>query len=217
MGSERSSDAPQPGVASMKLFGWRASFLIGAASLILGLIVAFRPTQSLNAIAVLLGILAVFSGVFQLVAAVDAEGQARMWHGIAGVLFILGGVVLLRHLHLSLALIGLIIGAVWVVQGVAALLAGVPAMRSHEGGGWLVIFGAISLIAGIIVISTPVASLSTLATFLGIWFAIMGVFQMVDAVISRRGSRQGAGPVNVPGQRGSDSAAASRATTARHE
>jgi hypothetical protein len=83
-----------------------------------------------------------------------------------------------------------------------------------------VVFGAISLIAGIIVVSTPVTSVTTLAVFIGIWFAVMGVFQIIDGWIARGAVRRAAGgPVTVPGPRpgrasGGDAGAADEAARA---
>jgi uncharacterized membrane protein HdeD (DUF308 family) len=183
---------------------------MGAASVILGLIVAFQPTASLNVIAVLLGILMIFSGIYNIVEAADSGENGRMWRGIAGVLFIVGGIVLIRHLHLSLALIGLVIGLVWVVQGVLALLQGISAGSGTRGRWWPLLFGVISLIAGIVVVSTPVNAVTTLATLLGIWFVVMGVFEMVGGIVLRRADRAAAkGQVNVPGQRAGGNAPAS--------
>jgi uncharacterized membrane protein HdeD (DUF308 family) len=202
MEPERSARAPREDIAAWPALGWQATLFIGAASVILGLIVAFHPTGSLNVIAVLLGILMIFSGIFHIVDAVGGAEQGRVWRGIAGILFIVGGTVLIRHLHLSLALIGLVIGLTWVVQGVIALLAGFSAGRGAPGGWWPVVFGVVSLAAGIIVISTPVGSVTTLATLMGIWFVVMGVFEMAGAIVFRRALRPaGTGPVNVPGQR----------------
>jgi uncharacterized membrane protein HdeD (DUF308 family) len=207
MGLERSSELPQPDLAPMRVLGWQASFLVGLASVVLGLVVAFRPTASLIAIAVLLGILMILSGVFHIVDAVGGPEEGRVWRGIAGVVFFVAGIALIRHLHLSLALIGLFIGATWVIQGILALSEGISA-RGRTGRWWQVLFGVISLAAGIVVISTPVASVAALATLMGIWFAILGVFEMVGALASRRARRTAVtGPVNVPGQRASDSAA----------
>ena len=48
----------------------------------------------------------------------------------------------------------------------------------------------------------PVTSVVILATFLGIWFAVIGVFEMVDAWMSRHTwDGTATGPVSVPGQR----------------
>ena len=46
---------------------WQATVVLGALTLILGLIVSFHPAGSLNVVAVLLGILMILSGIFHLI------------------------------------------------------------------------------------------------------------------------------------------------------
>jgi uncharacterized membrane protein HdeD (DUF308 family) len=135
-------------------------------------------------IAVLLGILMIVSGMFHLIRVFDNREPHRVWLGIAGLLFIVLGVVLIRHLHITIGLIGLIIGIVWITQGVIALIAGLSG-GSRQGRGWWIFFGLISLIAGIVVVSTPVSSVTVLAVLLGIWFMVMGVFEIIGAFVLR--------------------------------
>ena len=207
MTSERSDGAEgydAPVLGMMGPFRGPTSFLMGLATLILGIIVAVHPSVSLAVIAVLLGILLIFSGVFQIVEAFDAAENSRVWRGISGALLIVAGIVLIRHLHLSIALIGLIVGLTWVVQGLAALVGGISGSRAGLGTGWLAVFGIISLIAGIVVISAPVSSVTTLAALLGIWFAVIGLLEMLGAFLGWRDRRKGeSGSVSVPGQRAS--------------
>jgi uncharacterized membrane protein HdeD (DUF308 family) len=96
---------------------WQGTILLGVLTLILGLIVSFHPSGSLNVIAVLLGILMILSGIFHLIRVFDPSEVHRVWLGIAGLLFTVIGVVLIRHLHLTVALIGLFIGIAWIIQG----------------------------------------------------------------------------------------------------
>ncbi len=162
---------------------WQATLLIGVVTLILGIIVTLHPSGSLNVIAVLVGILAIISGIFQLVRVFDRTEQHRVWLGISGFVFIVVGVVLIRHLHLTVAAIGLLVGITWIVQGIAALIAAFSGAR--EGAVWWGIFGAISLIAGIVVVSTPTTSVTVLAVLLGIWFIVMGLFEIIGAFLIR--------------------------------
>jgi uncharacterized membrane protein HdeD (DUF308 family) len=185
--------------------GWKGSFVLGLITLILGVIVAFRPTLSLVAIAVLLGVLMIVSGIYQIARAIEGREHERMWRGISGVLFILAGIVLIRHLHLTLALIGLFIGFTWVIQGIASLVESFSS-RGRGERGWSVFFGIVSLIAGIVVISAPIGSVATLTIFMGAWFIVMGIMQMAGALTVRRlvndEPDDDAEPVSVPGQRG---------------
>ena len=176
---------------------WQATVIIGVVTLILGIIVTFHPGGSLNVVAVLLGILAIVSGIFHLVR-IFGRGEAhRVWSGIVGLAFIVVGVLLIRHLHVTLALVGLWVGLVWIVQGVTALIAAF-AGGTREGRGWWIFFGAISVIAGIVVVSAPVDSLTVLAVLIGIWFIVMGIIEIIGGLMIRRAAR-GAAPDSLAG------------------
>ena len=101
---------------------WQTTLFLGVVTVILGLIVSFRPSGSLNVIAVLVGILMIISGIFHLIRVFDGAEQHRVWLGIAGLLYIVIGVVLIRHLHLTVAVIGLIVGLTWIIQGLTAIV-----------------------------------------------------------------------------------------------
>jgi uncharacterized membrane protein HdeD (DUF308 family) len=168
--------------------------LLGGLTLILGIIVTAKPTGSLNVLAVLIGILLILSGLFHLIRVFDPREPHRIWLGIAGLLFIVIGVVLIRHLHLTRSLIGLIVGITWIVQGLAALIGGIGG-GVREGRAWWIVFGLVSLIAGIVVAATPASSLTVLAVLLGIWFIIMGIFEIIGGFILRHAVQRQLTPV----------------------
>ena len=174
---------------------WQATLFLGALTLILGIIVSFHPTGSLNVLAVLLGVLMILSGIFHLVRVFGPQEMHRVWLGLAGLMFIVVGVILIRHLHLTRAIIGLIIGITWIVQGLAALIGGISS-DAREGRAWWIAFGAVSVIAGIVVAATPASSLTFLATLLGIWFVIMGLFEIAGGLMLRSELRR---ELRVPG------------------
>jgi len=163
---------------------WQMELLVGVVTLGLGILLAFKPSQSLNVICVFIGILLIIGGIFHFVRALDHEEQHRAWIAIAGLLEVVIGVVMIRHLHLTLSVVGLLIGIVWIVQGIVALLAGI--MGGAKGTrGWAIGFGLISLIAGIVVVSVPAKSVNTLAILIGIWFIVMGLFELAAGFVLR--------------------------------
>jgi uncharacterized membrane protein HdeD (DUF308 family) len=178
----------QPSPPEVLAGSWQTALFLGAATVILGFIVALHPTSSVNVIAVLLGILMILSGIFHLIRVFDTAEPHRVWLGIAGLLFVVIGVILIRHLHLTRSIIGLIIGITWIVQGLAALIGGISG-GVREGRAWWLIFGAASLIAGIAVAAAPASSLDVLATLLGIWFIVMGVFEIIGGLLLRHAVR----------------------------
>src|SRR5690348_12741047 len=162
-------DDAQPAPPAILAGQWQTAMFLGAATLILGLIVALHPTGSVNVIAVLLGILMILSGIFHLIRVFDPAESHRVWLGIAGLLFI-------------------VIGVTWIVQGLAALIGGISG-GVREGRAWWIIFGVASLIAGVAVVVTPASSLDVLALLLGIWFMVMGVFEIIGGLLLRHAVR----------------------------
>jgi len=205
MEAERSVASRRFDKFPMSHLGWGASLTMGLVTLVIGAILVAAPTMSLSVIAILLGVVMVVSGIYYVVRAITGrEEHARAWHGVAGVVFVLIGLTLLRHLSFSLALIGLFIGFAWVIQGVMLLMESFSGLRRHTGGaGWAMVFGLISLAAGIVVIATPIASLMVLTLFLGCWFIVMGLLEIAGAFFLRRAARSAAaeGGVSVPQQR----------------
>jgi uncharacterized membrane protein HdeD (DUF308 family) len=179
------SDTQQPSPTSLLAASWQVTVTLGALTLILGIVVSFHPAGSLNVLAVLLGILMILSGIFHLIRVFDREEMHRVWLGIAGLMFIVVGVILIRHLHLTRAIIGLVVGITWIVQGLAALIGGISS-DAREGRTWWIAFGVISLIAGVVVAATPASSLTFLAVLLGIWFIIMGIIEIIGGLMLRR-------------------------------
>lgn len=180
-----SSDYGEPRSSPVALArSWEATLILGVLTVILGVIVSLHPSGSLNVLAVLLGILLILSGVFHLVRVFDSSEQHRVWLAVGGLLFIVVGVVLIRHLHLTVAIIGLVIGITWIVQGLTALIAGISG-DVREGRGWWIAFGVISLIAGIVVAAAPITSVNVLAVLVGILFIVMGIFEIIGGFMIR--------------------------------
>src|SRR5947209_10533861 len=48
------------------------------------------------------------------------------------------------------------------------------------GRGWSIFVGAMSLVAGIVVLASPVQSIVTLALVVGVWFVVIGVFEIAS-------------------------------------
>ena len=177
---------PAPPVALAS--SWQTALVLGALTLILGFVVTLNPSGSVNVVAVLLGILMILSGIFHLIRVFDLAEPHRVWLGITGLLFVVIGVVLIRHLHLTRSVIGLIIGITWIVQGLTALIGGISG-GVREGRAWWILFGAASLIAGIAVAAAPASSLDVLALLLGIWFMVMGAFEVIGGLLLRHAVR----------------------------
>ena len=197
----------EPGTDFAAAYAWQATVVLGVVTLVLGLILAFYPNVTVNVIGVLLGLLVLVSGLFHLIRMFGNSEAHRVWLGISGVLLVVAGVVLLRHLHLTVALIGLIIGLGWIVQGVTALIVSFSG-EAREGRGWWIFFGIISLVGGIVITALPTESVTLLAALTGIWFIVQGLFEIAGGLMLRRAGGKPQPTVTGPPARPSEGAAA---------
>jgi uncharacterized membrane protein HdeD (DUF308 family) len=181
-----STDNIQMGIPTK--IAWQLQLLAGVITLVLGIVLASHPTTSLNVIAVILGIVVIMGAIFHFIRMLDRDEQHRVWVGIAGLIELVVGVVLIRHLGLTRALIGLMIGVSWIIQGVVALLAGVLGHPTRSRF-WPIAFGVISIIAGGVVVAVPEHSVSVLMTIFGIWFVIMGGLEITLGLVVRHESK----------------------------
>lgn len=202
VGTPRGATQPPRGLPG----GWLGEIALGLATLVIGLIVAFHPTHTLNALAILIGVLMVVSGVYHVIRSLRSAGDHRMWGGIAGVLFFLTGIFLLRHVSLTLAIIALFAGFAFVIAGIAALAEAISG-RSPLGRLWSALFGLICLFAGIAAITTPIHTLARLAIVIGWAFVAMGIMHIIGAIVSMRDLRKEwrSEQISVPGQRATES------------
>ncbi|MCT2994397.1 HdeD family acid-resistance protein [Propionibacterium freudenreichii] len=163
----------------------RASFaLLGVLALGLGIALLAWPGKTIIALAVILGAYLLVEGVIRIVMALVTpliHAGSRLLSILFGVLFILGGVVMMRNPGLSgetlLVVVAIIIGVAWIMEGVLALLES----GSAQSRGWAIAFGIISLLAGIIVLVTPAWSAVMLMVFTGASMVVMGIVSLVRA------------------------------------
>lgn len=163
----------------------RASFaLLGVLALGLGIALLAWPGKTITALAVILGAYLLVEGVIRIVMALVTpliHAGSRLLSILFGVLFILGGVVMMRNPGLSgetlLVVVAIIIGVAWIMEGVLALLES----GSAQSRGWAIAFGIISLLAGIIVLVMPAWSAVMLMVFTGASLVVMGIVSLVRA------------------------------------
>ena len=102
---------------------------------------------------------------------------ARNWWVIAsrGALAILFGIIALLLPEATMLALVLLFAAYMLVDGVLAIVAGVRAARRHDRWGWLILEGAIDLIAGGIAVVWPLVTIVAFIWLLAAWAIVSGV------------------------------------------
>lgn len=163
-------------------WGWILSF--GVLTVLAGAAAIFWPGETLRVVAIIFGVQLVVSGVFELVEALSpAHGTSgdRWFAGVLGALSILVGVICLRNVFATLFGLALLIGLYWIIHGLLQLFYAL-ADRGMPARGWMIATGALSVVAGIVVVADPVLSLLFLAIMLGVWLVVYGAIMIWVAI-----------------------------------
>ncbi|GAA0466608.1 HdeD family acid-resistance protein [Streptomyces olivaceiscleroticus] len=166
--------------------GWQFALTAGLATIALGVVILAWPGETLRVVGVLFGIYLLVTGVFQLAAAFGTHvpGHLRALHFLTGALSVLLGLVCFRGTLQSILLLALWIGFSWLVRGimVTTTAASAPDMPAR---GWMLFFGIIGMLAGIVLIVAPFTSIAALTLTVGVMAIVLGVVEAFHAVRMR--------------------------------
>ncbi|MFI6015348.1 HdeD family acid-resistance protein [Streptomyces sp. NPDC051243] len=170
---------------------WQVVLLTGVASLTLGVLILVWPDASLFVSGVLFGLYLLISGVFQLVAAFGTHKTTslRVLAFISGALSVLLGLFCFRRPMQSILLLALWIGIGWLIRGITQTLAA-ASDRSMPARGWQILLGVVTILGGIVLIDSPIESVTVLTLLGGWWLVAVGVVEIVTGFRMRQRARQ---------------------------
>lgn len=164
--------------------GIRVAFgVVGILTLGLGIALLVWPGRTLAVGTAMIGIYLVIAGIARLAMGIFSRGLSgghRTLGILMGLLLILAGVVALRNLTATTAVL-LVIAAItvgfgWIIEGVMALVESRGTSR-----GWGIFFGIVSILAGLTVIVIPGWSASVFILLTAVMFIVLGVVGVIRA------------------------------------
>ncbi|BDZ66362.1 HdeD family acid-resistance protein [Agromyces mangrovi Wang et al. 2018] len=172
--------------------GVRAALGIsGVVALILGILITFWPKGAAVGITVMLAIYLLIAGLVYLGIGIFSrglKGGARALDLILGVLFVVGAVLAFANLAATAEFLaifmGVLIGIVWIIEGIVAL----AQAGDTSSKGWTIFFGILSVVAGIVLLFSPLWGALLLFLIAGISLIILGIVQIVRAFTFGRGA-----------------------------
>ncbi|WP_287930410.1 DUF308 domain-containing protein [Arthrobacter sp.] len=139
--------------------GVRGAFaLSGAVALVLGIVLLVWPTRTLAVVAVFLGINFLITGAVKAAVGIFSYGLSaalRTLDILMGLLIMIAGIVAIKNSAATgealLIFTVIIIGVGWIIEGIVAMVeAGNTPSRT-----WAILFGGLSVVAGIVVLAVP--------------------------------------------------------------
>ncbi len=167
---------------------WQVVMVAAVATFVLGLILLIWPKATLVVVAALIGAALLVTGVVRLIhgfTEAGASGGTRAAYIIIGLLAALAGLYCLRHISVTVALLAFIVGVFWTLHGLVDLIVAATS-GPGTGRGLRALTGALSLVAGLIVMFWPTISLTVLVAVIGIWLLIYGLILGLTAWQVRR-------------------------------
>lgn len=114
-----------------------------------------------------------------------AAGAGWAWILAYGVLSLALGVLAFLNPFAATYAATLVIGAFFIAAGIVSLAAGV--MGKHEGRGYAIGFGLLSLVIGVLMAFDPVSGALSLTLLVGVWLGIRGAMEIGLGARFKRG------------------------------
>jgi uncharacterized membrane protein HdeD (DUF308 family) len=160
--------------------------VVGAISIIAGILALAYPDITLLALGLIAGINVFLFGLLALVNAVAAdedETVPRVLVGVFGVLGILAGLLMMRRPGETVLVILLAVG-LWLIM--SGIIEGILALSEHADRGPRLLSALADLVLGILLLALPKLSLGTVAVLCGIAFILRGAFAVYAGLKLRR-------------------------------
>ena len=167
-----SSTSFEPREIRALTWGWWLALLIGVLSIVAGIIVILKPSNSLSTLAVIFGIFILIDGIFEIVGSIAGDTESRGMLAVIGTLSVIAGVLLIRHPLGGVRAVALLLGIWLIAVGVVRLIA---AFAYPGDRIWRICVALVLGLFGIAIVSAPHIGYATLALIAGICFICYGV------------------------------------------
>lgn len=156
----------------------------GILALVGGILVLVWPGKTAVVVAAIIAIYAIVVGLVYGSMGIFSKTMRtwpRIGHIVLGLVFVIAGIIAFMNLTLATGLlavlVSVLVGVMWIVEGVVAL--------STLGGAgpkvWAILFAILSVIAGIVLLFSPLWGAAVLWWLLGISLVVLGIINIVRA------------------------------------
>lgn len=167
---------------------WWLPVLRGVVLLVLGLLMLVQPLGTVKALVWVFGIFAIVDGLVAIAQWLgNRKDPGAGWWLISGLVGIAFGVIAVVWTGPTAQVIFYLI-ALWVlVLGILAVIAAVVLYRArYIGWHWVLTFGLIAFLFGLLLIMNPQTSVSVIVVLLGLFAFVGGVVLVVSGFATRQ-------------------------------
>ncbi len=161
--------------------------LLSTVTILIGVLAIVAPMAAGLGATIAIGWLIALAGGSHVALAFEPQRwSSRVWHVLAGLIYLVGGVLVVMSPHAGLLSLTLFLAAMFLASGLCRL-ATAFALRAKEGVGWLFADGILTvLLGGLIYMDWPWNSHWLVGTLVGITFVFNGVAGLAFSFAPRR-------------------------------
>ena len=163
------------------------SILCGVLLVVLGMFAVGSPALAAVAVNAVIAWLIVLAGVVHLFLAFHAHrAGSLLWKLVVGIAYVFFGVYLIAHPALGVASLTLVLGSLFLVEGIFDLALFFQ-MRAVGGSSWILVDGIITLLLGLMIyLQWPSSSNWAIGTLVGVSLIISGVTRLMLSLAVRK-------------------------------
>jgi uncharacterized membrane protein HdeD (DUF308 family) len=161
---------------------WWAVGLRGVLAIVFGLIALFLPGATMLSLVLVFAAYVFVDGAFAIVSAIRAARQNERWGSLVleGIVNIAAAAVAVLWPGITVLAFVLLVAFWAILTGILELVAAFR-LEMHDGRGWLVFGGLVSLVYGVLLIVAPMIGAVVLTWWLGAYALLFGVSLIVLA------------------------------------
>jgi uncharacterized membrane protein HdeD (DUF308 family) len=167
----------------------RMGLMIGSAVAVLfGIAILVWPTKTAVAVTALIAVWAAVAGVTFVLVSISAKGTStgsRIGHLLLGLLYLVAAAFAFSELHQTAAwlavFVTILVGVMWILEGFVSLFTLGEAGRSQ---GLTILFAIVSIVAGVVLLTSPLWAASFLWCMLGIALLVLGAIGFIRAALA---------------------------------
>jgi uncharacterized membrane protein HdeD (DUF308 family) len=164
--------------------------VFGGAAVLVGIFLLVNPYAAVRTLALLLGLALVISGVMEI--ALGWETGKRASSAVLGAILVIGGVLAAFWPAVTVWTLAILTGVSLLLHGIGRIAMAFMERSEVSGWGWLSLAGALNVVAGIVALVWPEATVLVLSLILGFQVLAFGVCLLVVSFAWGRSARPAA-------------------------
>lgn len=157
---------------------WWLFLIRGILAIALGILMPLFPGAAIYTLAILFGAYAFVDGIVAIAAAVRSNHSdgAWLWLLAEGVLGIIVGVITFFYPGITALWLVYLFAAWALLSGILAVATALRVRQSIANEILMILFGALSIVAGIVIFFVPAAGVIAIAWTIGVYAFLAGIF-----------------------------------------